>query len=84
MAATIAFFRRRSLVPHLHGELLHVHERLDVLFRDVLPGHGGEAGPGLPFEARLPAEACSGDNERGHPGVSRRGGRASTPESSHK
>lgn len=48
---------------HLHGDFLHVHERLDVLLRDVFPGHGCKAGSGLLFQAQLPAEACCGHSE---------------------
>lgn len=43
---------------HLHGEFPNVHERLDVLFRDVFPGHRRKGGAGLLFQVQLPAEAC--------------------------
>lgn len=44
--------------PHLHGDFLHVHERLDVILRDVFSGHRSEAGSGLLLQVQRPAEAC--------------------------
>lgn len=46
-----------SKFSHLHCDFLDVHERLDVLLRHVISGHGGEVGVSLLLHTQLPVVA---------------------------
>lgn len=45
-------------VSHLHSEVLHMRERVDVLLCDMVSGHGSKVGSGLLLYVKLPVVAC--------------------------